>query len=208
MPLRTLLSLILCNVIWSAHPLMGKYLLLGFSPEQSAWLRYLSALISYTLAVAVLKFSPVSRKMFRGEPFMRPKNSSEAILLLALGFSAFCFSPLLQMTGLASSRATDNSLITAMEPLFTVFIAWLMLHERPSRMHIISFAVALVGFALLTGLGSSPLGLAFDSHLLGNVLLLLSLVGEAMYSSLAQSSSWPILHRRCSARRSPWESSF
>ena len=54
MSARTLLGLIVCNLIWSAHPLMGKWLLESVSPEQGAWMRYSSALLFYFIAVLVI----------------------------------------------------------------------------------------------------------------------------------------------------------
>jgi drug/metabolite transporter (DMT)-like permease len=182
---RTLSALILCNIIWSAHPAMGKFLLLGFSPAQGAWLRYASALLSYLAAIAIFRLVPRTRPAFP-QPFLVPQNARTAAYLLLLGFSAFCFSPILQMTGLASSRATDNALIVAMEPLMTVALAWLILRERPSRINFIAFGVALAGFALLTGLTPAVLTQGLDAHFLGNLLLLLSLIGEAMYSTLGR----------------------
>jgi drug/metabolite transporter (DMT)-like permease len=103
-----------------------------------------------------------------------------------LGFSAFCVSPLSQMTGLASSRALDNSLIIAMEPLMTVLLAWLLLRERPARVHFVAFGIAILGFVLLTGLSPSTIGQGLDPHFLGNLLMLLSLLGEAMYSAVGR----------------------
>ena len=113
-------------------------------------------------------------------------SGSRRGFLLLVGVSAFCFSPLLQMRGLAASFAADNALIVAMEPLITVFLVWLILGERPSRLHLIAFFVALVGFALLTGMSPSSLTHGLDAHVFGDVLLLLSLLGEAMYSTIGR----------------------
>jgi drug/metabolite transporter (DMT)-like permease len=185
---KTLFGLIFCNFIWSAHPMMGKYLMLGFSPEQGAWLRYASALLAYSLAVGVSRVFAKRglRALLGDEPFFVPRTARDASLLFLLGFAAFCFSPLLQMTGLSSSRATDNSLIVALEPLMTVLLAWLVLKERPTRVHFIAFGVALAGFALLTGLGPAAFSNGLEPHLLGNLLMLASLVGEALYSAIGR----------------------
>jgi drug/metabolite transporter (DMT)-like permease len=180
--LGTLLGLILCNVIWSAHPAMGKLVLLGFLPEQAAFLRYSTALLAYSLGWLVLRTLPSTRARFRRQPFLIPSGRREWTLLGLLGFSAFCFSPLLQMTGLAASRAMDNSLIVAMEPMVTVGLAWLVLREKLTWVQKIAFFVAILGFALLTGLSPSRFSGGWDAHLIGNLLLLSSLIGEAMYS--------------------------
>jgi drug/metabolite transporter (DMT)-like permease len=163
MRLQTLLGLILCNLIWSANPAMGKIILTDISPELAAWCRYASALLAYLLFAALwLRKIPEPK-------FIRP---SKAVLLI--GFSGFCLAPLLQMTGLNSSTATDNALIVAMEPLFTVFAAWIFLGEGVSNILLVSFFVALFGFVLLTGFVPGQFG--------GNMLILISLAGEACYS--------------------------
>lgn len=160
---------------------MGKVLLESFSPSQVGWLRYAGGLLAYFMAAAVLRLGG-NRRTF----FFRPRSAKDALLVFALGFSAFCFSPLLQLTGLAASRATDNVLIIAMEPLIAVLLAWVLLREKPTRTHLIAFSVALGGFALLSSSeGASADGL-LDPRVTANLLILLALVGEALYSSLGR----------------------
>jgi drug/metabolite transporter (DMT)-like permease len=189
MPLRTLLGLVACNFVWSAHPIMGKLLLGSFPPAQTAWLRYASGLAAYLLAFAATALLRALRPVGRRDPaFMVPRSRRDLMLVLALGGSAFCLSPLLQLTGLVASRATDNALIVAMEPLMTVVIAWAVLRDRVTRLHLLAFAIALAGFALLARPDGSELRpeVAWDPHVVGNLVILLSLVGEALYSTLGR----------------------
>jgi drug/metabolite transporter (DMT)-like permease len=58
----------------------------------------------------------------------------------------------------------------------------------------LAFGVALFGFTLLTGLSAAQLGQGIDSHLMGNLIMLISLTGEASYS---------ILGRKLTARHPP-----
>lgn len=174
MRLKTLLGLILGNLIWSAHPLLGKFVLEDFTPVQGAWLRYTSALIAFVAFRAALP-------KLRAESFFFPKSKREWLLIAAIGGFAFCFSPLLQLTGLSTSTATDNALIIAMEPLMTIFLAWLILREKLTRSIIMTILIALMGFSLLTGLTLKGLTLS-PSHFWGDVILLISLSGEAYYS--------------------------
>jgi drug/metabolite transporter (DMT)-like permease len=178
---KVLLGLVLCNLIWSAHPLMGKWLLEDFSPTEGAWLRYMSALMAFWILRPLLP---------RGDERQRSlqiswKSYKELALAIFLGLMAFCFSPLLQLTGLHASRATDNALIVAMEPLFTVAAAWLFLRQALSLGVSLCFLLALIGFFFLAGVplqglgGFSELG---REHFIGNVVMLVSLIGEAIYS--------------------------
>ncbi|MDR3606554.1 MAG: DMT family transporter [Oligoflexia bacterium] len=173
MKLKTLLILILCNLIWSANPAMAKLILNdGASPMLTAWLRYSSALLAFV--------------MISGgrSAFMRPKRGSDWLWVFVIGFMVFFFAPALQMTGLHASHATENALIVAMEPLITVFLAWLIVGEALSWVHLLAFAAALLGFSLLAGLNAMDfsLGGKEGAHLLGNLLMLGSLLGEACYS--------------------------
>lgn len=186
MSLSILLGLILCNLVWSANPAMGKLLLQEFAPSQVAWIRYAGALLVY-----IVLFVPLARKWVRGPAFLLPTRSSrltprDLLWLLLLAFLTFCYSPLLQITGLAASRAVDNALIVAMEPLMTVFLAAIVLREQLRWDQSLAFAVSLIGFFLLSGMSWERLLTSWDGHLLGNFVILLSLLGEASYSVLGR----------------------
>jgi drug/metabolite transporter (DMT)-like permease len=179
MPFHILVGLILCNLIWSAHPAMAKLVLADVSPAVTAWLRYLSALIAYLVALPGLKNKGL------GPAFFRPRNMRDGLLIVAVGFMAFCLAPLLQMTGLHSSRATDNALIVAMEPLMTVALARVIIGERLSQVHYFAFSLALTGFALLSGFHGGVDFSGSSTSFTGNLLMLSALIGEASYSVLS-----------------------
>jgi drug/metabolite transporter (DMT)-like permease len=179
----TLITLVLCNVIWSAHPAMGKLVLRDLGPEHAAWARYTIALLFYFLfARAFPRFVP------RGGAFvpLRGLRGSSLAWLVLLGFLTFCFSPLLQFTGLQASRSVDNALIIALEPLMAVVMAWILLGEALERRHWLSLGLAVIGFGFLSELTPDRLTRGWDSHLWGNVILLVSLSGEAAYSILGR----------------------
>ncbi len=176
MPFRVLAGLILCNLIWSAHPAMAKLVLADVSPALTAWLRYSSAWVAYLLAI------PFVKKRGLGPAFFRPEAFRDGILVATVGFMAFCLAPLLQMTGLQSSRATDNALIIAMEPLMTVALARIVIGEKLTQAHYFAFCLALSGFALLSGVSSGVVFSGGSSDFAGNLLMLTALIGEASYS--------------------------
>jgi drug/metabolite transporter (DMT)-like permease len=134
-----------------------------------------------------LMILPFIRHREMGPAFLRPRSARDTFLVVCVGFMAFCFAPLLQMTGLQSSRATDNALIVAMEPLMTVLFARIFLSERLTRAHFVAFGLALSGFVLLSGGGVAALSSAGhgSSSWFGNFLMLASLIGEATYSVLS-----------------------
>jgi len=192
--MRILLGLIGCNMIWAANPVMGKWLMQDFGPQKTAWLRYFSAFLGFLLfSPWIMKRSTdialpdsVGRFLARRFSGLRAFTHREWGTLFWLGFFTFCFSPLLQMAGLDASRAVDNVLIVAMEPLITILLACLFVGARITGGYLASLVVALFGFCMLTGLTPGRLSETWrDRHVWGNLLILVSLIGEGAYSTLA-----------------------
>jgi len=186
----TLIGLILCNVIWSLHPVMGKLVLEDFAPIEGAWIRYTSAFLTFVILLilwpAIARFSRGRLDADRSRSFIPRGTRRDLLWVAAAGLLVFCFSPLLQMSGLEKSRATDNAIIIAIEPLVTVVLARLLLGERLKAYHWVAFGLATSGFALLTGLTWTQLGGVWDAHLFGNFIMLISLLGEASYTVLGR----------------------
>lgn len=176
-----LLLLILCNLLWTFNPLMGKALLQTYSGLQVAWIRYVGAFLSYALVVLVTLI--LNRAKRWNHYFLIPTNLRTWLELFALGIGPFVFSPILQFIGLETAQAMDNSILLATEPLITVLLAWGVLGERMYRDHWISMGIALVGFFLFSGLLGGTLGgsLVFSLSA-GMILLLFAQFGEAAYS--------------------------
>jgi drug/metabolite transporter (DMT)-like permease len=179
-PIQIFIGLTLCNLVWSAHPILGKILLEHFTSHQVAWLRYSSALFAYWVGAmgAFLIHRRDRRKNFQ-QFFLWPRRSRDRVLVIGLGFLTFCFSPLTQLAGLELTFASENSVIIAMEPLITAVLAWVLLKERLNLIQLIAFLMALVGFVMLSGA-------SLDSHGYGNFLILISMLGEASYSVLGR----------------------
>ena len=175
MSARLLLLLVLGNLFWSAHPTLAKFVLRDFSPLETAWLRYFGAFVAWLIML------PFFRR--RGSLLPRGAKANEKFWIFAVGAACFALGPWMQVTGLAQSSAVDNALIVAMEPLLTVLLAMIFLREVPRLFDGLSFLLALAGFVVLSG-GVSAEG-AFDFRM-GNMLLLLSLVGESSFSVLGR----------------------
>ena len=196
MPFRVLVGLILCNAIWAANPMMAKILLAAFRPAHVAWLRYFSATLAFLLFVAASGFlraraSGIFRARVPAAPlrgfFARARTSRDLFLVVAVGFSAFCFAPLVGLFGLNQTGAVDNALLIALEPLVTTLLAILFLGERLSLRQVLSFAAALFGFGMLSGLVLTPPSRWFhEPSIVGNLILVVSLAGEAGYSIFAR----------------------
>jgi drug/metabolite transporter (DMT)-like permease len=180
MAIKTFIGLVLMNLAWSLHPIMGKLVLMDFPSPQAAWLRYFSAFLAYAVYMTVFRRG---RQVNEKPAWVRPQTYTEALILFLLGFFAFCFSPLTQFLGLSTALATENAIIVAMEPMLTATLACLVLKERVSYLNCLSFALALLGFFALAGIyPGSDVPLKFS----GNFLILISLFGESAYSILGK----------------------
>lgn len=164
-------------MFWSFHPLMGKVMLEVYSPAQSAWLRYNAAALVYIFWALFQK-----AKKMQGH-FAQPKNKKDILLIFMLGAMPFAFSPILQFSGLSHVQSVDNALVIAIEPLFNVFLAWIVLRERLSLAQALAFCAALIGFMFLSKFDPQNLK---SSSFIGFVLMLMALWGEATYAVLGR----------------------
>jgi drug/metabolite transporter (DMT)-like permease len=80
----------------------------------------------------------------------------------------------------------------ALEPVMTAFLAWLILSESITRLDLLSFGLASLGFGILAGVHpldlwrSAQEGGSLNGHLLGNLLIALSLFGEAVFTIISK----------------------
>lgn len=100
-----------------------------------------------------------------------------------MGTIVFYITPLLITYGLDASLATHNSLITGLEPVVTIVLAWLILRERLGPGRWLTVLIAFAGFALLSGFTSYGTN---SGQVFGDLLLLTAMAGEAMYSIIGK----------------------
>jgi len=180
---RVLAFAVLLNLAWSFHPVLGKVLLSGWDPPHVAWLRYFSAWVFWIL------FLPLIRKISRSaalESSDAPASRLDFWIPLSIGIMTFFASPLLQISGLRLAAASDNAILIALEPLSAVLMALLVLRERPRKLEWISMLAAAFGVFVLSGglqSGSEPSRPVPDASLIGNLLIITSLLGEGYFSA-------------------------
>ncbi len=186
MPIRILLSLVLCNVIWGAHSAIAKHVMESFLPFHVAWLRYTSALIFYFLILGFCKFFIVSSLSGVKKNNLTQKNF---LWLIIAGAVSFFLSPLMQFQGLAISTATELTLLIALEPLIGALIAWIVLRERLKRIQYLSFFLALCGFFLLSKLDPTRLRETVSSINTGNFFMIVAIMAESTYTIISRKLS-------------------
>ncbi|MCC6490413.1 MAG: DMT family transporter [Candidatus Hydrogenedentes bacterium] len=170
-----LAGLFVANVLWAANPVMTKYLLADFEPLQVAWLR-----VTASAAVLGIGWFAFAAPKQTGKP-----SAGDGVFFRAalMGAIVFYLTPLLITYGLDASVAKHNSLITGMEPVVTIVLAWIILRERLGARRWLTVLIALAGFILLSG-GAG--GDGSTSYFLGDMLLLTAMAGEAMYSIIGK----------------------
>lgn len=177
-----LLGLVACNAIWATNPVMGKILLQSYPALQVSWLRYGSALVSAWAAMLVIRvLRPSQLSSFR-DVF----HSRALPWVSAMGVITFFGSGVVQLHGLSHSTSTANAILVALEPLFAVFLAWFFLGEEVRKRQAAAFALAVLGFFLLSNLKPHDFWGTIQLFSFGNLLILITMPMEAMYTIISR----------------------
>jgi drug/metabolite transporter (DMT)-like permease len=170
-PLRGWLLLIAANVIFAGAYVSGKFALATVSPVTLNALRFV-------LASAIL--APV---VARG---WRQLRMDRADLLTFVGVSvlSFVLNKLFEYLGVNLSTASDSALLISGEGICTAALAWGVLRERASWLHVGALFLGSFGAYLIVERGLLPhlTGAADARRIFGDALFLLSLVFEAIAS--------------------------
>jgi drug/metabolite transporter (DMT)-like permease len=180
-PIQVLAIGIGLNLLWSIHPVLGKILLAEWDPWHVAWLRYTSAWVVWVFLLGLMR----GRRVFQ--------LIKEVILLkdgavpLWIGLVTFCLTPLMQSYGLKFSGAFENAVLVALEPMSAVLLAVFLLKENLNPRQRFAFLAAVFGvFFLSDGVRILSGEVKFEAsywRVLGNALLVISLLGEGLYSA-------------------------
>lgn len=100
-----------------------------------------------------------------------------------LGVVGIFSNNLLQNLGLARTSASSASLLSTIDPLFTVVLSLLFLGEKPSRHKVGGLALAFVGVYLVTTDGR---GIADWGTGVGNLLIVAAAMGFSLYTVLSK----------------------
>lgn len=163
-------SLVLANVLWAGTYAIGKIALVEIPPIELNAMRFvLSALL---LAPVLFHY----RKQI-------PRDRRTLFLLLQLTLLGFVLNKAAEYIGLALSTASDVALLIATESIFTGLLSWVFLRERVTRTGVAALAIGLFGAYLIVERGLIPnLGGGNDTRVLGDVLVVVSLLLEAGYT--------------------------
>lgn len=160
---RTILFQLLgVSLLWGFNYVASAYLLRDFSP---IFLSYSRLLLTSLFLLTV---------GFIGGKMKRP-SGRDIVLLLFAGFFGTLLNQFFYFTGLQSSTAGNASLIIALSPVATIFLAKLFLGESITVYKLTGSLIALAGVALIVLFGGKALGI---SH--GDVYLLLAMLAMSV----------------------------
>lgn len=175
---RTVVALILANVIWGAAPPIFKFALLNVPPFLLGCLRFLiSALI--LLPWVYKKWRPIAIKDFLKIVFI-------SIFGITLHIAFF-------FAGLARGESINASIIGSSGPLFLFIFAVLFLKEKFHKKVLLGMSISLIGVLVVV---ASPIFLPESRQLIkadlsANIFFVLSTIGAVLCPLFAK----PILKR-------------
>ncbi|MEZ5366068.1 MAG: DMT family transporter [Bryobacterales bacterium] len=130
------------------------------------------AVVTLRFGLASLLFLPLVLRL--GLPQVERRDWA---LILALGALNFTISPSLQVASLRYTQAIDVSILVALEPLMTVVLAALVLHETLNPRTWAAGAMALAGALALSGVGLPGAEITRE-RLLGNAMYIAATLCE------------------------------
>lgn len=169
--MRSWLFLFCCNLMWSLQFTCVKLVQAQVGPLFTVWAPMTLALL---LLIPFVRMEAAS-----GATVGKRRAFHTYLLLAALGVFP---GQVLMTWGTRMSMASNAAMINLTLPVATAFFAVLFLGERMTPVRWISFAAALAGVFLCSGIDFRTLAFG-SSYLSGNLLILGATLGSAFYNS-------------------------
>jgi drug/metabolite transporter (DMT)-like permease len=170
---RAMLVLVACNLMWAGTYTAGKEALVALTPIELNALRF---------AIAGITMLPL---LWRQRGTLRlDRGHVKRLALLCL--CGFVLNKAFEFTGLKLSTASDNSLLIASESMFTVALGWVLLKERVHRGAVMGLVVSILGAYLVIERGVVLPRLGGGGRIAGDLLIVLALFFEALYTVLGK----------------------
>lgn len=175
-PVANFLVLLLVNAMWAFQFSGAKIVTERLGPISTALI---------PLALSTILFAPFlvfRRKAETG----RKLNGKILIQLLTIGTLGVMPAQLGLTWGVQYSLASNAAVITLTIPVVTVLMASILLHEKMTVLRWISFALAIVGVAIVSKVDLHSSDLFRGGYLIGNLLIVASCVGSAFNNTYSK----------------------
>ncbi|MEK4841791.1 DMT family transporter [Staphylococcus sp. FSL W8-0271] len=112
------------------------------------------------------------------------KKELKIVLIISLFYPIIFFSS--QILGLDQTTVTEAGIIQAIAPAITVLLASLFLKEQVKRIQGIGIFLSIAGVVFLQVMNSSG---NYEFHLIGNLLIVLSILATAIWQVMSRSAT-------------------
>jgi drug/metabolite transporter (DMT)-like permease len=164
--LRDWLLLLSCNLIWASQFVMVKLVQEEMGPLFA---------VTLPMTLATLLLIPFAR---RGAG----SAGRDVGRFLLIGVGGQVVAQLFITWGVRLSLAANAALLALALPVITALMAYLLLGERMTPVRWLSFALAMAGVAVCSGVDWQELDLTNRSFVAGNLMILASVCGSAFYN--------------------------
>lgn len=171
--MRSWLLLFSCNLMWALQFTCVKLVQDQVGPLFTVW---------GPMTLATVMLYPLIRMEKRGGIADKSQRKTDVLLFLVLALVGVFPAQVLSTWGTRISLASNAALLQLTLPLSTAALAVVLLRERMTPVRWISFAIAIIGVLMCSGLDFRTLNFG-RSYLPGNVLILLGTFGSAFYNS-------------------------
>jgi drug/metabolite transporter (DMT)-like permease len=173
---KSWIYLLLANLMWALQFSCVKLVQDQVGPFATVW---------GPMTLATIMLYPLLRHERRDHPPKGRRSPKDILLFLTLAAVGVFPGQFFITWGTRLSLASNAALLMLTLPICTALMAHIFLGERMTAIRWISFALALVGVLMCSGIDFGTLNFG-HTYLAGNVLVFLGLNGSAFYNSYSK----------------------
>ena len=125
---------------------------------------------------------PLLLKMRRNRPSTHAPSRADWLRFIVAGVGGQVLAQLGMTWGISYSLASNGAILNLLIPVISAVLASIMLHERMSRVRIVSLVVGLAGVGLMSFGNLREASFLQTRFLLGNLMILGGCFGSAFYN--------------------------
>lgn len=186
--MRSWLLLFSCNLMWALQFTCVKLVQDQVGPLMTVW---------GPMTLATLMLIPLIRSENREAYQGKGRSRKDLLVFFVLALVGVLPGQMFVTWGTRISLASNAALLMLTLPVSTAILAIIFLHERMTGVRWASFALAIAGVLMCSGIDLRSLNFG-TSYFYGNILILLGTLGSAFYNSYG---------KKVLERYSPWRCS-
>jgi len=171
--MRSWLFLFSCNLMWALQFTCIKLVQDQVGSLFTVWA---------PMTLATLMLYPLIRSEDKSAYRDAPRSKRDILVFLLLGILGIFPGQVLITWGTRMSLASNAALLMLTLPVSTAILAIIFLREKMTAIRWASFALAIVGVLMCSGIDFRSLNLG-ASYLAGNILIFIGTLGSAYYNS-------------------------